>query len=298
MFTHNEIFYGGEIIADPNRHIKVVITPKVAERMLQHNNNNRTLKSKTAAAYARDMENGLWRENDPNALIFSNEGELVDGQHRLKAVLISGATIPMNVTILAPNTKAIVDRQALRTARDVLKMTYNQDFNNQELSAIRLWKIYEIYNFDPYGFAETVYRVSDEELEQTYLKDSEAWDKTFGLHAGSSARIANRGAVRTAIFAAYKCGVDLSLLGKIVQTMNTGLPDESFTHTQINMALLARNYLLNLSPGTSKQPTLIEGVLEEYIYRAVNGIDGKRCFYKPTWHYTKQYREMKQREAV
>ncbi len=290
MFSHNETFYGGEIISDPNKHIKVIITPEVATEMLQHNNNNRSVKVKTVAAYARDMENGLWRKNDPNALIFSDTGELVDGQHRLKAVLKSGATIPMNVTVLAPNTKAVVDRQALRTTRDVLKMAYNHELNNQQIAAIRLWRVYEIHDFKPFSFAESAYKISDEEIEQTYFACSDVWDMIFSLNGARTNGVTRRSMVYTAIFAAYRCGVRQSFLESILKTLASGLPDEGLTRGQANITLIARNYLLAIN-GKSANASNVEGLLEEYIYRAVSGNEVKKRLSSPTWHYTKQFGE-------
>lgn len=290
MFSHNETFYGGEIISDPNKHIKVIITPTVASEMLLHNNNNRSVKAKAVAAYARDMESGLWRKNDPNALIFSDTGELVDGQHRLKAVLKSGVTIPMNVTVLAPNTKAIVDRQALRTTKDVLKITYGHELNNQQIAAIRLWRVYEIHNFKPFSFAESAYRISDEEIEETYFDCSDVWDMVFSLNCARTKGVAQRSMVHTAIFAAYQCGVSRNLLGSISKTLASGLPDEGLTREQANITLIARNYLLTIN-GRKANAAAIEGLIEEYIYRAVSGNKITRRLTSPTWHYTKQFGE-------
>lgn len=73
------------------------ITPEVAKEMLEHNTENyRRIKRDRVAQYARQMALGLWRENG-EGIQFSEDGTLLNGQHRLNAVVESGATVQMLV---------------------------------------------------------------------------------------------------------------------------------------------------------------------------------------------------------
>lgn len=67
-----------------------VITPEMAKRWLAQNaKNNRTSKAGQVALYAAYMKKGTW--NDDNcAITFDVNGELIDGQHRLMAIVESG----------------------------------------------------------------------------------------------------------------------------------------------------------------------------------------------------------------
>ena len=68
------------------------ITPKRAERYLKQNDRNRKLSPKTVAKYAKSIRTGEWQVNG-QSIIFSADGRLLDGQHRLSAVVVAGKPI-------------------------------------------------------------------------------------------------------------------------------------------------------------------------------------------------------------
>lgn len=72
------------------------ITPDVAKSILETNTRNRTLSAKTVDIYASAMREGAWKFNGETIKI-SDEGKLIDGQHRLSAVILYGKAIPMAV---------------------------------------------------------------------------------------------------------------------------------------------------------------------------------------------------------
>lgn len=64
---------------------KVIITPDIAGEILaKHNTLNRPVKDAKAQEFADDMKHGKWTL-DGEPIIFSKEGILLDGQHRLYA---------------------------------------------------------------------------------------------------------------------------------------------------------------------------------------------------------------------
>jgi hypothetical protein len=72
---------------------QVWVTPKVATEWLELNLNNRKLRESRAEGFARDMLNGVWDESVVNGIHFVTEdGLLGDGQHRLRAVELAGAS--------------------------------------------------------------------------------------------------------------------------------------------------------------------------------------------------------------
>lgn len=75
----------------------VSITPTVAEQMLQHNTNNyRKAQPTKVHLYARKMALGYWQENG-EAIQFDKQGNLLNGQHRLMAIIESQTTQRMLV---------------------------------------------------------------------------------------------------------------------------------------------------------------------------------------------------------
>lgn len=72
------------------------ITPEVATKILETVDVNRKVNSATVAKYALDMKNKSWLlTGEP--IIISDTGKLLDGQHRLWAIVESGTTQDMLV---------------------------------------------------------------------------------------------------------------------------------------------------------------------------------------------------------
>lgn len=63
-----------------------IITPETAKSWLLKNVHNRPLRDGLVTTYATDMANEQWQSNG-ESIKFSSEGELLDGQHRLAAVI-------------------------------------------------------------------------------------------------------------------------------------------------------------------------------------------------------------------
>lgn len=112
----------------------IQVTPKIAAEYLSANiDNYRTLKPTKVAAYARDMANGRWHfTGDP--LVFDWNGVLRQGQHRLNAVVESGATIQFLVIRgVDPQAQDVMDSGLARTAADALG--HHGFKNNQAIAA-------------------------------------------------------------------------------------------------------------------------------------------------------------------
>ena len=75
------------------------ITPRLAQEYLQKVDpaHQRKLIVSRAQAFAREMTAGHWFKNH-QGIAFDQHGRLIDGQHRLKAIELSGVTIEMLVT--------------------------------------------------------------------------------------------------------------------------------------------------------------------------------------------------------
>lgn len=72
------------------------VTPAIAAMLMAVNAGNRPVNKLTVKAYAADMAAGRWQANGCTIQIAAT-GRLVDGQHRLLAVIASGHTVPMLV---------------------------------------------------------------------------------------------------------------------------------------------------------------------------------------------------------
>lgn len=98
----------------------VNITPALAIDYLRKNTINRPLSKKRVRQLADDMKHGRWRYTG-DAIKFDESGTLLDGQHRLSAVVQSGKAIQsLVVTGLETKVFEVLDRGKRRSNRDVL----------------------------------------------------------------------------------------------------------------------------------------------------------------------------------
>ena len=108
------------------------VTPDMAETWLKRNFNNRPVSQDTVNAYAREMKRGRWMPVH-QGIAFDVNDALVDGQHRLLAIVKSGCTVRLMVTFGLPSKiegtrmvgMDVVDRGRTRTVADQLKIQHN-----------------------------------------------------------------------------------------------------------------------------------------------------------------------------
>ena len=100
------------------------ISPRTATKLLAANSeNNRHLRDAHVAVLARDMKNGNWVENG-ETIIISNTGRLLDGQHRLSAIVKSGVGQKMVVVSDVPDSYiTTIDQGASRGLHDALMVS-------------------------------------------------------------------------------------------------------------------------------------------------------------------------------
>lgn len=98
------------------------VTPEQAEAWLGRNKRNRHIRQSLVQQYARDMKDGNWPYTG-DAIRFDTDGNLLDGQHRLKAIVEAG--VPLDIEVirgLAPETQNVMDTGAKRTYGDMLAL--------------------------------------------------------------------------------------------------------------------------------------------------------------------------------
>lgn len=98
------------------------ITPELATEMLGHNTHNRNLRQPYVERLARAITAGDWQFNGETIKVAA-DGTIVDGQHRLAAVVESGGSIKTAVIYNVPiESQMTVDTGVRRTLSDVLKL--------------------------------------------------------------------------------------------------------------------------------------------------------------------------------
>lgn len=99
----------------------VKVTPATAESWLSENKDNRNIRSTVVARYARAMKEGRWTAS-PDAITFSTDGRLLNGQHRLHAITQSGTSVNLFViTNMEESCFSNMDRGVPRAYSDLLR---------------------------------------------------------------------------------------------------------------------------------------------------------------------------------
>jgi len=129
-------------LADPGIYTMTVetITVDRAEEYLAANRGNRNIVQAHVAAMARDISNGRWMFN-AQPICFSRSGRLLNGQHRLSAVLEAGQPIEVMVMRGLPEEAfETYDKQAKKAP--VIDEKFD-DFGDKALisaTAVLLWR--------------------------------------------------------------------------------------------------------------------------------------------------------------
>jgi hypothetical protein len=98
----------------------LTITPEYARELLKANGANRSLRKQLVRTYANEMLAGRWRITG-EAIQFGTDGRLLNGQHRLNAVVM--ADVPVTFLVIYgidPDAQLVMDSGAKRTAGDAL----------------------------------------------------------------------------------------------------------------------------------------------------------------------------------
>lgn len=115
--------------------VKIIeVDPTTAESWLARNPNNRNVRKPVVDSYARDMVSGNWMLNG-ETIKFDTADRLIDGQHRLSAVVVADVTVPMVVMRgVDADVMDTVDVGAKRTYADALKLQGEE--NTTTLAAV------------------------------------------------------------------------------------------------------------------------------------------------------------------
>ena len=113
------------------------ITPAIATEYLKVNKSNRPVKKSLVKHYAKVMTDGNWKLTH-QGIAFNCDGTLLDGQHRLKGVELSGVSVQMIVTRgVSQDSQLVMDDHAKRSAGDALSIARGEKITQCMVSTIR-----------------------------------------------------------------------------------------------------------------------------------------------------------------
>ena len=96
------------------------ITPQKAVELLANNGVNRRLDNRLVERYAAAMRRGDWKVNGETIKV-GKDGRLLDGQHRLNAVVKSGLSVPIMAAFdVDPDSFDTIDTGKMRSGTDTM----------------------------------------------------------------------------------------------------------------------------------------------------------------------------------
>ncbi len=154
---------------------KQFITPSIAKAYLDSNPSNRRISKPMVLRYANDMMNGKWKEDTGETMKFSKSGRLLDGQHRLYAVVKANVTICFHVAFNVDESSFdVIDTGKGRNATDCFTIAGIKSYN-------KIPSIISYYNLLEQGKRQgqqlNIHATNAKLLEQ-YYEDEIFWQNT------------------------------------------------------------------------------------------------------------------------
>lgn len=122
------------------------VPPSTAQKILDGlNSSNRSINETHTRSLVRDINNDNWVAANGSMVSFDRNGKLLDGQHRLSAIVQSNQPLRLSIKFGMPeNAKKVIDTGRKRTQQDYIRMTEGADakYKAERASVARL-----IYGF-------------------------------------------------------------------------------------------------------------------------------------------------------
>ena len=100
-----------------------LVTPEIAQKFIESMGPNRRVVQKHVDYLAQAMKNGEWVESAGDPVRFNEQGELIDGQHRLWAIIETGMSFHFNIVRGLPiESMAVLDTGRSRSLRNFLEI--------------------------------------------------------------------------------------------------------------------------------------------------------------------------------
>jgi len=256
---------------------EVLITPDMAKTFLANNPNNRKIKNYRLQKYCNSIKNGEWTLS-PQPISFSKEGKLLDGQHRLTAIVLTGIPTKM-VVAYDVSDDAVFDKGAERTTGDSLYMRGLIDKKISSHGYIAIVKAYFtlLLNKDP----------SDEEIAK-FINEYEdeildAYKLSVVKQAASDNKVCRKAAVQAGILGAVLCGVDYNTIERFCRIANSGFPDSKADYA----ALVLRKKVAFLK--TTRERKILALYTQMALHDFIRGFPRTRDYKTVKAYYVKEF---------
>jgi len=218
---------------------EVLVTPDIAKSWLcTHADFQRSISPVTVRKYADEMRRGQWKYVPSLVIALTDEFQVVDGQHRLAAIIESGVPQLINVHYGAdPSSFSVIDRGRPRTLPQIAEMagaTFSAGYHVSAVSSL-LWK-HDVLRSVSYSWAASdivdVLEYFKPQLELTFPE---------GYSGSSQIRMASiRGAFLRAFISRPEKKHEIS---EFLKVCVTGMPEPGMTEKDWKAPLMLRNII-------------------------------------------------------
>jgi hypothetical protein len=151
---------------------KQLVTPDYAKKLLEANICNRRVKQPVFLQYANDMMNGRWKEGTAELIKISKTGVILDGQHRLLAVIKANVAIYFYIAFdLDDSVFDVLDTGSSRNATDVFKVKGIK----QENTIPSIITMYNLLVSGKKAGIQKNYKSTNAVLLEQYFEDENFW---------------------------------------------------------------------------------------------------------------------------
>ena len=264
---------------------EVLMTPEEAQAILDKSKRveeklglppNRRFEPKRANNYAKQISLGDWQYNGEDIHI-AKSGRLLNGQHRLAAIVISGKATKIGIKYDVDDSVSIYDRGRTRSTSDTLTM----EGLPKEVTGQLYVGIVRLHN----SYTKTDTYISDAEIERFILCHEDTFKQIHKLIKGKNSTAGGTRVnlkntiILTGIMYAIEAGVSYEELDLFCEVLYTGIPKS----LNQNAALVLRNDILSdafKSAGGNSRKYKV-AMVEKAIYDFVNGYP-RKVSYKNT----------------
>ena len=242
---------------------QIRITPDMARKWLEHNLVNRPISRATVKAYADDMICGRWDKNTTSCIAFDRVGRLVDGQHRLSAIIVAGIPVTMWVSRNVGDG-VVFDSGRNRSLSDFMNIAHPElesIYHSTKMVAL----IRVVAALAKTGNASA--RVTQKMLEQFFFEHKEDFDAFATILNHQHVAKVTITLVWTAMFFAHKGGVSLTDLDHFYSVLASGIPESPRDYPIIAY----RDYLLKSPTAlsvTNEEIMRCQGSIKKYLTKS------------------------------
>lgn len=158
---------------------RIIISPSIAETLLANNNSNRSLNKMLVKFYEKELKDGAWMLNGETIKI-GKDGRLLDGQHRLTAIIKSGISMDTYIAKDVENDCfATIDTGRTRKASDVLSAIGVLNDKNISAGISKYLNLKRGLNTSEAGVGQGNKKISNTEVVEEYNNNADMYQRLF-----------------------------------------------------------------------------------------------------------------------